>query len=209
MPNPTSPQPEPTRVSLSESIDLLHWPVIGRLFKWRHARTLWQVPALLLSVVMILDGLTGPAFAPRNLVTTLGWVHLRGLLVLVLLSAGNFFCFACPLVLVRDVARKFWTPRLKWPRPLRTKWLSVALFAGILFAYEAFHLWASPLLTAWLILSYFGAILLVDTLFKHATFCKFICPIGQFNFVASTLSPLEVKVRNQKLCGMCRTKDCI
>jgi Fe-S-cluster-containing hydrogenase component 2 len=51
--------------------------------------------------------------------------------------------------------------------------------------------------------------LIVDGLFKHASFCKFVCPIGQFNFAASTVSPLEVKVRDQEVCTSCRTKDCI
>ena len=50
---------------------------------------------------------------------------------------------------------------------------------------------------------------MVDGLFKHASFCKFVCPIGQFNFVASTVSPLEVKVRDLDVCTACRTKDCI
>src|SRR5262249_21789995 len=30
-----------------------------------------------------------------------------------------------------------------------------------------------------------------------------------FNFIASTLSPLEVQVRNQSVCTRCKTKDCI
>ena len=51
--------------------------------------------------------------------------------------------------------------------------------------------------------------LVVDGFFKHASFCKFVCPIGQFNFVASTLSPFEVKVRDQDVCTRCHTKDCI
>jgi hypothetical protein len=79
----------------------------------------------------------------------------------------------------------------------------------ILFLYELFDLWASPWWTASLILSYFGGALLIDALFKQASFCKFVCPIGQFNFLASTLSPLEVKVRDQNICTSCRTKDCI
>jgi ferredoxin len=49
----------------------------------------------------------------------------------------------------------------------------------------------------------------VDGFFKHASFCKYVCPIGQFNFVASTLSPFEVKVREQDVCTRCHTKDCI
>ena len=184
-------------------------PVVGRLFRWRYSRPLLQAPLLVVSVLMILHGLFGPSLAPKNLATTLSWLHFRGVLVLVLLCAGNFFCLACPFMLVRQWARRLFKPRFQWPRGLRNKWISVALFAGILFVYELFDLWSSPWWTAWLIIGYFLSVLVVDGLFKHASFCKFVCPIGQFNFVASTLSPFEVKVREQAVCTTCATKDCI
>ena len=184
-------------------------PIIGRFLSWHHARTILQIPLFLISVAMILDGLLGPSLAPKNLATTLGWVHFRGLLVLVLLCAGNFFCLACPFMLIREVARRFFKPQLNLPRLLRNKWLSVALFVAILFVYELFDLWSSPWWTAWLIIAYFAGALVVDVIFKHAPFCKFVCPIGQFNFIASTVSPLEVKVRDQSVCVQCTTKDCI
>jgi polyferredoxin len=188
---------------------LLRVPSVGRFLKWRHSRTLLQIPLLIVSVVMILQGLFGPALAPKNLASVLTWVHFRGALVLILLCAGNFFCLACPFMLVRNAARRFFKPRMNWPRALRNKWASVALFVAILFVYELFDLWNSPWWTAWLIIGYFVAALAIDGVFKHATFCKFVCPIGQFNFVASTVSPLEVKVRDQGVCVTCRTKDCI
>lgn len=184
-------------------------PLLGRLLRWHHARTFLQVPLLIISVVMILHGFFGPTLAPKNLATTLSWVHFRGALVLILLCAGNFFCLSCPFILVREAARRFFKPRRNWPRMLRNKWLSAGLFVTVLFVYELFDLWSSPWWTAWLIISYFAGALLVDGVFKHASFCKFVCPIGQFNFVASTLSPLEVKVRDQDVCVSCRTKDCI
>jgi polyferredoxin len=87
---------------------------------------------------------------------------------------------------------------------LRNKWLSIGLLVLILFAYELFDLWSSPWWTAWLIVGYFAAALLVDGAFKHASFCKFVCPIGQFNFVASLVSPLEVKVRDEGVCSELR-----
>lgn len=184
-------------------------PILGALFRWRYVRPLLQAPLLVVSVLMILHGLFGPALAPKNLATTLSWLHFRGVLVLVILCAGNFFCLACPFMLMRQAARRLFTPRFTWPRALRNKWISVALFVLILFLYELFDLWSSPFWTAWLIIGYFGSVLLVDGLFKHASFCKFVCPIGQFNFVASTLSPFEVKVREQSICTRCETKDCI
>lgn len=188
---------------------MLRWPVLGALLKWKHFRAFLQVPLFVLSVVMILHGFFGTQVDPKNLATVLTWVYFRGVLVLVLLAAGNFFCLACPFMLVRNAARKLFTPRWNWPQSLRNKWMSVALLIAILFVYELFDLWSSPYWTAALAAGYFIAVLAVDALFKHAAFCKYVCPIGQFNFVASTLSPLEVKVRKQAVCDRCTTKDCI
>src|ERR1700690_4497868 len=140
-------------------------PGLRRLFRWRHLRTVLQIPLLIVSVAMILDGLLGPSLAPKNLATTLSWVHFRGALVLVLLCAGNFFCLACPFMLVRNVARRLFRPRFNWPRVLRNKWISVALFAAILFSYELFSLWSSPWWTASPAVAYFAAVLLIDGLF--------------------------------------------
>jgi len=155
----------------SQPFDLMLVPGLGRLFRWRHARPVLQAPLLIISIAMILHGLFGPTLAPKNLATTLSWLHFRGLLVLVLLSAGNFFCLACPFMLVRQMARRFFKPRFNWPRPLRNKWISVALFALILFVYELFDLWSSPWWTAWLIVAYFVTVLVVDGFFKLASFC--------------------------------------
>jgi ferredoxin len=183
--------------------------LLGGLLKWRHARTLLQIPLFVIAVAMILHGLFGPQLAPRNLATTLTWIHFRGSLVLVLLFAGNFFCLTCPFMLVRNFMRKFFRPKRNWPRSMRNKWFSISLFVVVLFVYEWFDLWASPWWTAWLIVMFFAGALLIDSIFKHATFCKFVCPIGQFNFVASTVSPFEVTVRDHEVCTDCRTKDCI
>jgi ferredoxin len=193
----------------SPPFDLLLVPILGRFLKWRHSRTVLAIPLLAVSAVMILHGLLGPSISPKNLATVLTWVHFRGALVLVILIAGNFFCMACPFMLARNAMRRWIHPRFNWPRRLRNKWVAVALFALILFTYELFGLWSSPWLTAWIIAGYFAAILVIDGLFKHATFCKYVCPLGQFNFIASTVSPLEVEVRDQEVCSECHTKDCI
>jgi ferredoxin len=189
--------------------DVLTWPVIGPVLRWRHARTAAQLVLLVVAAVMVAHGLFGPQLAPANLSTVLTWVHYRGLLIVALLAVGNLFCTGCPFILVRDLGRRLHAPRAKWPRWLRRKWPAVALFVAVLFAYELFDLWALPRATSWLVLGYFGAALAIDTVFTGASFCKYVCPIGQFNFVASMLSPLEVRVRDIGTCRSCRTVDCI
>lgn len=193
----------------SSGFDGLRLPGLGRFLRWRHSRTAMQLPLLVLALAMIVHGLLGPQLAPKNLATVLTWVHYRGVLVAALLLAGNLLCMACPLMLVRDVARRLVEPRRHWPRRLRSKWLAAGLFVLVLFAYELFDLWGSPWWTAWLIVAYFVGAVVVDTTFRHASFCKWVCPVGQFNFVASTVSPLEVKVREPEVCAACETLDCI
>jgi cytochrome c oxidase assembly factor CtaG len=194
---------------LSSSFDLLRVPLLGRFLKWRHARLCLQIPMLLLAGVVIFDGLRGPQVGPMNLAGVLPWIHWRGLLVLGLLAAGNVFCMGCPFMLPRALARR-WLPRgWDWPRRLRSKWPAVLLIIAFLWAYEALALWDRPLWTAWIAVGFFAAAFLIDGLFRGASFCKYLCPIGQFNFVQSLASPLEVKVRDPATCASCHTKDCI
>ena len=112
---------------MSSETDVLRWPLIGRLLRWKHFRTLLQSLLLFVAVTMTAHGLFGPQIAGANLGTVLLWVHYRGILALFLLAAGNFFCTACPMVLVRDIGRRFHAPNRSWPRWLRTKWPAVVL----------------------------------------------------------------------------------
>lgn len=191
------------------SLDLLRVPWLRRALGVRRGRRALQVLVLLVAIVMIGDGFLGPQLAPRNFATVFGWVHYRGLLILALLVAGNLFCLACPFVLVRDWVRSRFNPVRNWPARLRNKWAALALFVAILFSYELFDLWAEPRWTATLIVLYFAGAIVVDGLFRNAPFCKYLCPIGQFNFMASTLSPMEVRVREVDVCRSCKTLDCI
>jgi ferredoxin len=196
-------------VTHSASSDVLRWRLVGRFLRWRYARTTLQLVLLLVASVLVLHGIFGPQVAPANLATVLSWVQYRGWLIIALLAAGNFFCTGCPFVLVRDTGRRLWTPSRRWPRGLRVKWIGIALFVAVLFIYELYDLWALPRATAWLVLGYFAVALAVDLVFTGATFCKYLCPIGQFSFVASTMSPLELQVKHADTCRTCRTVDCI
>ncbi len=198
-----------SRTEATRKPDLLQWPAVGLFLRWRHARASMQIVMLGLAAAIVLHGLLGPSLAPRNLATVLTWVHYRGLLVLGLLIAGNLTCAACPMVLVRDLGRRVRKPKRRWPVRLRGKWTALGLTVAFLFVYEWQDLWATPRGTAALFLAYFAVALIIDLTFSGASFCKHVCPIGQFNFVASTLSPLEVRVKEPARCGDCRTHDCI
>lgn len=190
-------------------MDVLRLPIVGAVLSWRPFRSVVQGVMLVAAATVVLHGLVGPDIAPRNLATVLTSIHWRGLLVVSILVAGNLFCTACPMVFVRDQGRRFWHGRRPWPKPLRGKWPGLVLLVAVLFVYEQYRLWSSPAGTAALVLAYFGAALAVDLVFKGASFCKHLCPIGQFNFVASTMAPTELTVRDPGVCRTCHTADCV
>lgn len=181
--------------------------VSGRtLATWRRVA---QFAMLVLACAVMADGFFGPQVTPVNLAGVLPWIHWRALSILALLLVGNLFCMACPFTFVRDIGRRVLPAKWRWPRALRTKWLAGALLLLYLWAYEAFSLWDSPWATAWIIAGYFLGALIIDGLFRGATFCKYVCPIGQYHFVTSLVSPREVRVRSAAVCKSCQTHDCI
>jgi ferredoxin len=191
------------------SFDLLRVPGLGRLLRWRWGRLVLQLPLLALALLVIYDGLTGPQLAPQNIATVSVWVHYRGLVMLALLLVGNLFCMGCPFTLPRTLARKLSSRGRRWPQALRNKWLAIGVFVGYLWLYEALDLWASPALTAWLVIGYFGAAFLLEAIFAESPFCKYVCPLGTFNFTASTVSPLQITARRVEVCRTCVGKECV
>lgn len=190
-------------------LDLLHLPLLGRLLRWRWGRLLFQIPVLLLTLVMVYDGLTGPKIAAQNVATVTAWVHYRGLVMLALLLVGNLFCMSCPFTLPRTIAHRLSGNGRRWPRILRNKWLAIGLLVGIFYLYEWLDLWASPWLTAWIIICYFLAAFALEAFFAESPFCKYLCPLGTFNFTASTISPFQITARNAETCRTCPGKECV
>ncbi len=207
------PQPVPikpvVRQTAGQPWDLLRVPILGPILRYRHFRRILQAALFALAVAIVIDGFFGPQIAPMNLAGVLPWTYWRGFAVVALLAGGNFFCMACPFMLPRDLGRRLLPARNRWPRMLRSKWLAAALLVLYLWAYEVFSLWSSPWWTAWIIAGYFTTAFVIDGFFRGASFCKYVCPIGQFHFLNALVSPLEVRVRSSAVCASCRTYDCI
>jgi len=190
-------------------VDMLRLPVIGRVLRWRYGRLLFQIPLLASALLLIYDGFTGSPVAAQNLATIAPWVHYRGLIIVALLLAANLFCLGCPFMLPRTLARRLSLRGGRWPRALRNKWIAIGVLFTLFFLYEWLDLWSSPALTAWVIVAYFAAAFVLEALFTESPFCKYVCPLGSFNFVYSTISPLQITVRAGDICKTCVGKECL
>ncbi len=189
--------------------DLLSLPVVGRLLRGRYGRLVLQLPFLVVAVLLIYDGFTGDALASQNLATVGVWVHYRGFLAIALLLLGNVFCMGCPFTLPRTLAKRLSGSGRRFPKLLRNKWLAITNLFLLFFLYEWLDLWASPALTAWVIIAYFVASFVLDAWFSESAFCKYVCPLGAFNFAYSTLSPSQIQAKNTSVCASCVGKECV
>ncbi len=190
-------------------IDVLQTPFIGKLLRSRRGRLVLQIPLLIIAALVIYDGFTGNPIASKNLAGALPWVHYRGLVVLALLLAGNLFCMGCPFTIPRTLARRWSKAGRRWPKALRNKWIAIAGLLLLFWLYEWLDLWASPALTAWIVIAYFIGSFVLEMVFTESAFCKYVCPLGTFNFVYSTASPLQIQVKNKETCISCVGKECI
>lgn len=192
------------------AFDLLSIPIIGSALKSRYGRLILQIPFIILAILMLYDGFVYSSTpASRNLATVLPWVHYRGLVVLALLLVGNLFCMGCPFTIPRTLAKRLSIRGRRFPRFLRNKWLAIGALFTIFFFYEWLDLWASPYLTAWVIVAYFVASFVLEAIFSESAFCKYVCPLGTFNFVYSTASPTQIAVKNHDVCASCVGKECV
>ncbi len=195
--------------SNSGGSDLLRNPLIGRALRSPRARLTIRIIMLALASVITLDGLLGPQDAPMNLAGTFPWTHWRGITVIAILMVGNIACMACPLIAPRTVLRRWVQPTRAWPVILRSKWLAVVLVAGWLVAYEALDVWASPFATAGVIIGFFVVATAVDLTFEGASFCRYVCPLGQYQMLVSTVATREVRAIDADVCTRCTTHDCL
>ncbi len=195
------PRPKP--------LDLLQTRVVGPVLRSRFGRAGLQSMTLLLIAALMLDGIEGSPLSSLNLAGSVVWNVLRPINLLLFFIAGNIFCLACPFTLPREFARFLGLGRFNWPNWPKNKWPATVLLVVFLWAYEHFALWNSPLYTAYVLIAYIVAVFAIDSVFRGANFCKYVCPIGQFNFFGSLLSPLDLGIKSQKTCSGCSTHDCI
>ena len=190
-------------------LDVLRVPVLGRMLRWRYGRLVLQTPFFIIALLLIYDGFTGPDQAYRNLATVAPWIHYRGIIVIVVLLLGNLFCMGCPFTIPRTLGKRLSLRKQRFPRALRNKWVALGSLMALFFLYEWLDLWSSPALTAWVIVAYFIASFALEAAFGESAFCKYVCPLGTFNFVYSTTGPTQIGARDPEVCRTCVGKECV
>ncbi len=198
--------------------NLLDNESIRYIFKNRKTQFLFQLPAVLLLVLVVLAGFFGIQNSNRSLATILIWVIWWSLLIISLALAGRIWCFMCPFGAIGDwmQRRTFYKKvndefslKRKWPVNFRNLSLAAVFFLVITWADFQFNLVNSPLNTAYFVVALLGLIVIISILFERRSFCRYACPITGLIGLYSMFAPLELRTKKKETCKTCNEKYCI
>lgn len=199
------------------TFDLVRLPLIGRALKSRRFQFAFQLPIMVLFLLVITAGLFGNQLTTRNIAPLLTWTVWWAGLILIILLLGKFWCLVCPWNALAQ-----WFERLsfsgkrgvslslgrKWPSGWRNIYLATGLFIGLTWLELGYGITFSPRATAYLgILMVVMAVVSI-LIFERQSFCRYACLVGRVSGMYALFSPLELRSRDRAVCRSCRTNDC-
>lgn len=143
-----------------------------------------------------------------NLGNLLFWIYwMMGMIILILLW-GRTWCAICPIGMINGITGKFGL-KLDYPRKLRNWYLLVIIFILLQITINISKLNHYPDLTARLIFIFVLLSAIFGLIFRGRVFCRYLCPVGSMAGVYSCFSPLELRVKDKKICAQCINKECV
>jgi polyferredoxin len=200
-----------------KKIELTHSPFIKSALKNR-------LPQLILFVVMlagfifaILAGLIGTQVGSHNFGIVFVWIAWWAVLILVAVPFfGRGWCAVCPIPVAGDwlqrgamlapASRKPKWLNLRVPAKLRNMWTQnlaftlVALFSSVILTI--------PLVTAVVLAAMLFLAIGLSMVFERRAFCRYLCPVGGFIGLYAQTAPLELRIKEKKVCVQCEGKPC-
>ncbi len=195
----------------NDRLDLFKvFPAFRRFLASRHHYAQLRTAGDLMFVLVLISGFFGPPEAQNNIAVFLTWGILWPIIVLSWFFVGRMWCGICPFPgLGLFLQRKGFT-RLR-PVPVFLKkygvYLSVFLFALIIWVEIVGGLDNSPQGTSWLILTIVMGSAILGVLYVGQAWCRHLCPLGRISGAAATLAITEFRANHER-CADCTTFAC-
>lgn len=197
-------------------LDLIQLRLVGSILHSRWPQLLLRLITLGGFLLAILTGLLGTPVGSRNFAIVFVWIAWWALLMLLAVPLlGRGWCSLCPLPLPGEWLQQGALLRpqgpgmgfgKRWPKPLRNIWLQNGAFT--LLALFSTVILTQPGVSSLLLL----ALLLIATgtslIFERRAFCNYLCPVGGFIGLFSQAAPIELRVKDSKLCAKHTPKTC-
>ena len=161
---------------------------------------------------MVLIGLT--LFSPDRISGVIGnglvWGPWWAFLALGFLVIGRVWCTVCPLSTAGRLASRIWGLAKSPPDFLKksSPFLIPIGFVGIIWLEQSFHMTIHPKPTGYLLIGLILLAVFFALCFKRETWCRYVCPLGNFGGIFSLSATLFVR-SNPNVCSTkCTTHDC-
>jgi polyferredoxin len=191
---------------------------------WLKAALKSRYPQLILSAILlagyafaIMAGWVGTPVGSANFSIVFVWIAWWAILILAAVPlTGRGWCSVCPIplagewlqrgaILAPPGKRPGWL-NLRWPKALRNIWLQTAAF--ILLALFSSVLLTTPSVTAVVLAAMLFLAIGMSLVFERRAFCRYACPVGGFIGLYSQVAPVELRIKDKRVCVACEGKPC-
>ena len=219
-----NPQPRFASFGRVNLFERLKW--LKRMVAHRSFQFLLILPNFIVFYLFILSSLWGSPVGNRNIaiifVWILWWFVLKAILVPL---GGRIWCTVCPLPAPAEwlsrksfIAVKYIQKPFKkihhyfiglqkdWPKKTDNIWLQNILFLTLISF--GIILITRPIATAFMFLFILLLSLILSMIFRHRTFCRYLCPVGGFLGTYSMAAMTEIRSIDPEICKGHKEKSC-
>jgi transcriptional regulator of aromatic amino acid metabolism len=142
----------------------------------------------------------------NHLVWGAWWVFL----VLGFLLLGRVWCTVCPLSTAGHIANRIWNLAKSPPGFIKksSPFLIPVGFVAIIWWEQIFHMTINPRPTGFLLIALISFAIFFALLFKRETWCRYLCPLGNFGGIFSLSATLFVRANPSVCSTKCTTHNC-
>jgi len=197
-------------------LDLTRIPLMRAFLLNRWPQFLLRAITLAGFVFTIVAGLFGSVVGGHNFAIIFVWIAWWTALKLFFIPfGGRSWCAICPIPMpgewlqhggILQPRRKGSAPGRRWPKALRGNWLQAGgfLLVGLFGALTL----TTASVTALVLLGIFVLAFVLSLVFERRSFCNYLCPIGGFTGLYAQAGPVEVRVKDARVCAAHAEKTC-
>ena len=192
-----------------QKLNLLDIPWLRNFLRSAWFQPVFQVPVLLVFLIIIAAGLFDIQQGDRNIATLLMWTIWWAAIIFTFVLVGRIWCMMCPFGAIQDWIGRLISRNRDFPKPLRNIYISSLIFFGLTWWDSYSGIVNKPALTAYLLLGFFAVAIGMALVFKGRSFCRYVCPIGGLIAIYSMFSPIELRNKCLEVCRGHKIKECI
>jgi polyferredoxin len=183
-------------------------PWIKKILTWNYLQPLFQIPLLIMFVILMFLAFFDIQDGGKNLSTKLIWTVWWAGVIFTFVLVGRVWCFMCPLGAVTEWLSNTVKAARKIPVRMRNVWLANLLFITLTWIDITLGVVSIPFLTGILFVVITVIAVATSLIYERRTFCRYLCPIGGIIGIYSMFSAVELRSKDCSTCKSHNIKEC-